>query len=314
MKLTLISSLLLVAPAASFTVSHKNVNRGTIVLNEKDELHMSAVETEIPSSLQTRKIFLNAAAVSASLLISQAAGAEDTEASSRPESLDINNFLRTGQEAFPMGVSSQAGKSKPVTGVFLRDGTTVERDSRSGNVLAEIVLGDKEDLSAVLVSFTSPWPLAKGTVFDVECRDSKTGDGAFLSVTESTKGQSLKDIPTQFFLDTLFAPTGRFSFYGSPTNLKVKSSEIVDNKRIIQFSFANLSQSTNAEIPRTGVMVATKPDNTDQAIMLVSSATTNRWRKGSDKAAIETISSFSASGSPKSSLKVRRRQKYSDIF
>lgn len=150
MKLTLISSLLLVAPAASFTVSHKNVNRGTIVLNEKDELHMSAVETGIPSSLQTRQIFLNAAAVSASLLISQAAGAEDTETSSRPESLDINNFLRTGvfhvpyffgssfiryfiisnskfllcvpigQEAFPMGVSSQAGKSKPVTGVFLR--------------------------------------------------------------------------------------------------------------------------------------------------------------------------------------------------
>lgn len=154
MKLTLISSLLLVAPAASFTVSHKNANRGTIVLNEKDELHMSAVETGIPPSLQTRKNFLNAAAVSASLLISQAAGAEeDTEASSRPESLDIDNFLRTGvfhvpyffgysfigypnnfiisnsnllpcvpigQEAFPMGVSSQAGKSKPVTGVFLR--------------------------------------------------------------------------------------------------------------------------------------------------------------------------------------------------
>ena len=89
---------------------------------------------------------------------------------------------------------------------------------------------------------------------------------------------------------------------------------MVGNKRIIQFSFANLSQSTNAEIPRTAVMVATKPENTDQAVMLVSSATTNRWKKGSDKAATDTISSFNASLSPKSALKVRRKDKFSDLF
>jgi hypothetical protein len=155
--------------------------------------------------------------------------------------------------------------------------------------------------------------IAKGTVFDIECRDSKTGDGAFLSVTEKNSS-AIEDIPSSFFLDNLFAPTGRFSFYGSPTNLKVKSSEMVGNKRIIQFSFANLSQSTNAEIPRTAVMVATKPENTDQAVMLVSSATTNRWKKGSDKAATDTISSFNASLSPKSALKVRRKDKFSDLF
>ena len=101
------------------------------------------------------------------------------------------------------------------------------RDSRTGNVLAEIVLGDRADLSAVLVSFSSPWPLAKGTVFDVECRDAKTGDGAFLSVTEKTDGKSMEDIPSSFFLDQLFAPTGRFSFYGSPTNIKIKKSEVI---------------------------------------------------------------------------------------
>ncbi len=44
---------------------------------------------------------------------------------------------------------------------FKSDGTDVERDSRTGNVLAEIVLGDKADLSPVLVSFSSPWPLGE---------------------------------------------------------------------------------------------------------------------------------------------------------
>jgi hypothetical protein len=230
-------------------------------------------------------------------------------ADSKPDSLDIDNFLRTGQEAFPMGVSSQAGKSKPVTGVYLRDGTIPSRDSRTGDVLSEIVLGNKADLSAVLVSFKSPWPLAKGTVFDVECRDAKTGDGAFLSVTEHTNTNDITQIPQSFFIEQLFAPTGRFSFYGSPTNLKIKKSEIVDgNKRVITFTFANLSQSTNAEIPRTAMMVASIPEGMDQAVMLVGSSLTSRWNsKGMDSAIRGTIDSFNASPSPKTSMRVRAK-------
>jgi hypothetical protein len=266
--------------------------------------------TSLQSKACDRKQFLNVGlGLAFSVSFQPANGAE----SNRPESLDIDSFLRTGQEAFPMGVSSQAGKSKPVTGIFLRDGTDVLRDSRTGNVLAEIVLGDKSDLSAVLVSFSSPWQLATGDVFDVECRDSKTGDGAFLSVTESTNIQNIQDIPTSFFLENLFAPTGRFSFYGSPTNVKVKKSEMQGDKRVIEFSFANLSQSTNAEIPRTALMVATKPTSVNQAIMLVGSATTNRWKKGAEKDIRETIASFNASLSPKTLFKVRAKNKFDDF-
>lgn len=117
----------------------------------------------------------------------------------------------------------------------------------------------------------------------------------------------ITQIPQSFFLDQLFAPTGRFSFYGAPTNLKVKKSEIVDGKRIIQFSFANLSQSTNAEIPRTAIMVASIPEGMDQAVMLVGSSTTTRWNKGSETAIRSTIDSFNAAPSPKTSLKVRMK-------
>ncbi len=193
---------------------------------------------------------------------------------------------------------------------MLRDGTEPLR-SKTGDVLSEIVLGpDKSNLSAVLVSFTSIWPLAKGTVFDVECRDSKTGDGAFLSVTTRTETNDITKISESFFLDQLFAPTGRFSFYGSPTNIKLKKSEIVDNgkKRVIEFSFSNLSQSTNAEIPRTAMMVATIPGDLNQAVMLVGSATTSRWSKGAEKSVRNTIDSFNASLSPRTSMSVRAKQ------
>ena len=153
-------------------------------------------------------------------------------------------------------------------------------------------------------------------MFDVECRDSKTGDGAFLSVTESTKGKGLADLPSSFFLDQLFAPTGRFSFYGSPTNIKVKTSEMVGNNRVIKFSFSNLSQSTNAEIPRTAVMVATIPTpEADQAVMLIGSATTNRWKnQGSEQKVVATIDSFNASPSPKTSMKVRAKERGNTEF
>lgn len=63
-----------------------------------------------------------------------------------------------------MGVSGQAGKAKPQTGVLLREGTDVSRDSKSGNVLAEILVqksGGPDDLMAVVTSFQSPWPLGE---------------------------------------------------------------------------------------------------------------------------------------------------------
>ena len=53
------------------------------------------------------------------------------------DSLDVDSFLKTGVDSGgPMGVSSQAGKSRPETGVVLRDGGDVQQD-KQGNVLAE---------------------------------------------------------------------------------------------------------------------------------------------------------------------------------
>lgn len=226
------------------------------------------------------------------------------------DSLDVDTFLRTGVDlGGNMGVSSQAGKSKPETGVVFRDGTDVSQ-SRQGDVLAEILTGTKQNPKPVLVSFNSPYALERGSVFDIETRDGKTGDGIFVAVTRSIEGKSLADLPSSFFLERLFDPTGRFSFYGSPTDIKVKRSWIEGNNRLIELSFSNLSQSTNAELPRKALLVASIPDGTDNAIMLVGSSTATRWTKSGVKEKIsESLSSFRAIPAPRTNMKIRAKER-----
>mmetsp|Transcript_17734 Transcript_17734/g.40929 ORF Transcript_17734/g.40929 Transcript_17734/m.40929 type:complete len:300 (+) Transcript_17734:202-1101(+) len=228
------------------------------------------------------------------------------------ETTDVDDFLRTGGVSMPMGVSGQAGKSKPELGVVLRDGTDISRDARSGNVLAEILVqkADKE-LMAVVTSFQSPWPLATGSVYDVECRDTKTGDGAFLAVSPSISGGSLADVKDQFLIKSLFGPRGRFSFYGQPTDVKVKKSTIGDDGsyKILDVSFSTLSQATQSEVPRRSKIVVTLPKGSDQAVMLVGSASASRWSKGADKAVGDAVASFRATAAPQTSLKLRALSK-----
>lgn len=229
-----------------------------------------------------------------------------------PDSFDVDNFLKTGMVQMPMGVSGQAGKSRPETGVILRDGSEVMRDGRSGDVLAEIILKNSNEKVPVLASYASPWPLATGTVFDVECRDSN-GDAAFLSVTSDTGGKDIDLLKDSFFVNQLFSPTGRFSFYGQPTDIKVKkgppSSD--DRYRILDLSFSTLSQSTQTEIPRRARLVATIPSGTTQAVVLVGSASALRWKKGSEADIDKVIASFRAVPAPQTSLKVRAKERRS---
>jgi len=214
----------------------------------------------------------------------------------------------------PMGVSGQAGKSRPENGVVLRDGTDVSRNTKSGDVLAEILLSaSSTDPTAILTSFSSPWPLATGSLFDVECRDSKTGDGAFIAVSQKASGKSIQDLPSSFFLSRIFSPSGRFSFYGAPTDVKVRKSYAVEsnpNYRFIELSFSTLSQSTQTEIPRNAILVASIPPGTDEAVMMVGSATATRWRKaGAEDAVRKTAESFRVEPAPKTNLKVRAKDR-----
>jgi len=221
------------------------------------------------------------------------------------ESMNVDDFLKSGMVSMPMGVSGQAGKSKPETGVVLRD--DVSQNGRTGDVLAEILVdgggGSTEKKMTVLTSFAAPWPLAKGSVFDVECRDTKTGDGVFLQVTPPLNKKNLDGMDS-FLLDTLLSKTGRFSFYGPPTDVKVRKAETIVKSgssayRVIDLSFATISQATQTELPRRGRLVATIPPGSNQAVMLVASASAVRWKnKGADEVITKTLDSFRAIPAP----------------
>ena len=74
---------------------------------------------------------------------------------------------------------------------------------------------------------------------------------------------------------------------------------------MIELTFSNLSQSTNAEIPRNALLVATIPSNTNNAVMLVVSSNSNRWKKGASARALEIANSFNAIPAPKTNMKLR---------
>jgi len=234
--------------------------------------------------------------------------------SATQDSMDVDDFLRRGVDAGGgMGVSSQAGKSRPETGVFLRDGSEVSRNKKTGDLNAEIVVnGNNGEKMAVFVSYSSPWPLAEGPFYDVECRNPKTSDGAFVQVTTNVGGKSIADLDNAFILKNLLAPSGRFSFYGEPTDVRIKKSTTNGEYRIVDFSFSTLSQSTQTELPRKAQLVATIPKGSSQAIMLVGSSPALRWKsKGSDQEIYATIESFRAIAAPKSNLKLRRKERNS---
>lgn len=230
--------------------------------------------------------------------------------------MDVNDFLKTGMVSQPMGVSGQAGKSRPELGINIRDGSEVSRNKSTGSVLAEIVLKPKDKQpAAVLTSFTSPWPLAKSSMFGIECRDGSTGDSAFIAVSDNTAQSTIKDVPNKYIIDQLFnSATGRFSSYGAPTDIRLKKSTLNEdeNYKLLEVTFSTLSQSTQTEIPRTALISATIPNGLDQVVMLVSSATTVRYKKGKGvmDAVQDSAMSFRASPSPKSNLKVRIKEEY----
>jgi hypothetical protein len=157
--------------------------------------------------------------------------------------------------------------------------------------------------------------LETGSVFDVECRDGKTGDGAFLAVTGSAGGRPLGELPPSFFLERPFDPTGRFSFYGPPTDVRVRRSAMLGDgdggeRRILEIAFSSLSQSTNAEIPRSAVLVATIPRGADNAVMLVASSSASRWKRGGGEGrAMDIVGSFRAVPAPKTGMKFRPKDR-----
>lgn len=125
-------------------------------------------------------------------------------------------------------------------------------------------------------------------------------------MSSDVKGSSIADLPNKFFQDQLFSSTGRFSFYGAPTDVKITKSTSNGAYRTMDINFSILSQSTGAEVPRKARVVATIPEGSSQAVMLIGSASALRWKKGTDQKVASTAESFRAVAAPQSSLRTSR--------
>lgn len=71
------------------------------------------------SPLSCRKSFVSIVAQTATTAAIAFVASSADEARAE-ESMDVENFIKTGGVAMPMGVSGQAGKSRPENGVVLR--------------------------------------------------------------------------------------------------------------------------------------------------------------------------------------------------
>jgi hypothetical protein len=99
-------------------------------------------------------------------------------------------------------------------------------------------------------------------------------------------------VPASYLTNSVFNKYGRFSAYGAPTDIKVLSDVTKSQTRFIEVVFSVLTAS-GADSPRRGIIAATQPNGSNDAIMLVSTSTTARWKKsGADQSARQAAESF----------------------
>jgi hypothetical protein len=122
------------------------------------QARMSQNNDEEKNSCSRRNAIVSSFSMLAGIL---ATGATSTNVWAESDGgFNVDDFLKSGQVSMPMGVSGQAGKSKPETGIVFRDGSELSRDGKTGDVLTEILLNARsDDPTAVIATFSSPWPL-----------------------------------------------------------------------------------------------------------------------------------------------------------
>ena len=78
--------------------------------------------------------------------------------------------------------------------------------------------------------------------------------------------------------------------------MKVLSDATKGNTRFLEINFSVLSAS-GSDSPRKGLIAAVQPAGSSDAVMLVASATTARWKKsGADAPARQAAESFRIAG------------------
>ena len=183
----------------------------------------------------------------------------------------------------------QTGKPRPETGCVLLEEvqSSSSGTAKVSTISAELITSGGV---AATVAFESPWPVARGMYYDVEAR-SQEGDSAYVHVRTLPNDKGVMAVKSSYLTSSVFNTYGRWSTYGPPTDVKVLSDETKGEVRYLDIVFSVLSQSGPESI-RKGVIAAIQPKGSNDAVMLVSSATSARWKKGSEAGARQAAQSF----------------------
>ena len=138
---------------------------------------------------------------------------------------------------------------------------------------------------AVTLGFTYPanWNVAGGPNLDV--RDLKESDSAFVLATDMPAGKRFEDLKDDFFLDLLFDPAGKYGSYGTVEDRKVVSCSLASvtnpngaqqSYRRMALKFAPLTYNGNT-VERRSVISATEVGGT--VFLLAAGSLATRYKK-----------------------------------
>lgn len=167
---------------------------------------------------------------------------------------------------------------------------------RSGQILDTVRSADGSAVD-ITFSFPSEWNLASGPNLDV--RNIRTSDSAYLLVTPLPKGKTFDQLPSAFFTDKIFASDGKYGAYGGVDGFTVKSFELAvvktpsgSEQQYRQFELAFGALTYNGNVAQRRAIVSATPVG-GSVFMLVAGCLSTRYKEASpDLAAIRK--SFSA--------------------
>jgi len=151
------------------------------------------------------------------------------------------------------------------------------------------------DGSAVDIAFAYPkeWSVSEGPNLDV--RNVRTSDSAFLLVAAMPAGETFEALPKKFFTDLLFRAEGKYGAYGGVDDFAVTQSELTNLKapsgttqpyRRISMRFDVLTYNQNT-VRRRALLSATMVGGS--VYVLVASCLGSRYKEAlADLAEIQT--------------------------
>lgn len=196
----------------------------------------------------------------------------------------------------PEDLKDALGGLKPGTGrplnalIKMRAETGVERVAaegtsplfKPGQILDDLRTADS-GVAQISFSFPDAWTLAGGPNLDV--RDVKNSDSAFVLVRALPPRTKFDDLKSDFFLDLIFDPQGKYGAYGAVDDRKVTSSQLLSvnlpsggqqSYRRLSLSFAPLTYNQNT-VQRRALISATAVGGS--VFVLVTGSLANRYKQ-----------------------------------